>query len=149
ETQTLNEREWITNNIRQTGNVQAFVNWIIGAVLFTLLFLAGNTMSQSVRDRISELGVLKALGFRDASVALLVVVEAALLTFVGATLGLGLTGLIFPRVFGSIGGFGPTPLPVEAYLTGFGIALLMAVLSAAIPAFQARRLPVAEALAGR
>jgi putative ABC transport system permease protein len=48
---------------KQVGDVQTFVNYIIGAVLFTLLFLTGNTMSQSVRDRIPELGVLKAVGF--------------------------------------------------------------------------------------
>ena len=60
------EREGVSHlAARQVGDVQMFVNSIIGAVLFTLLFLAGNTMSQSVRDRIPEFGVLKTLGFSD------------------------------------------------------------------------------------
>ena len=46
ETATLNEREYVVAQLRQVGDVQMFVNSIIGAVLFTLLFLAGNTMSQ-------------------------------------------------------------------------------------------------------
>ena len=49
ETTTLNEREYVVAQLRQVGDVRMFVNSIIGAVLFTLLFLAGNTMSQSVR----------------------------------------------------------------------------------------------------
>ena len=76
ETTTLNEREYVTAQIRQVGDVRTFVNYIIGAVLFTLLFLAGNTMSQSVRDRIPEFGVLKTLGFSDRSVWLLIAAEA-------------------------------------------------------------------------
>jgi putative ABC transport system permease protein len=149
ETQTQNEKEWLANSLRQTGNVKMFVNSIIGAVMFTLLFLAGNTMSQSVRDRVSELAVLKALGFRDTAVSLLVFAESTLLAVIGAAMGLAATALVFPRVFGSLGGFGPTPLPVEVYLNGLGVAVLMAALSAAIPALQARQLTVAEALAGR
>ena len=61
----MNEREYVVAQLRQVGDVRMFVNSIIGAVLFTLLFLAGNTMSQSVRDRVPELGVLKTLGFSD------------------------------------------------------------------------------------
>jgi len=148
ETQTLNEKEWITNALRQTGDVRFFVDAIIGAVMFTLLFLAGNTMAQSVRDRLAELGLLKALGFRDGTVALLVVLESTALALVGATLGLAASALTFPTVFGSLGAFGPTPLPLEVHVAGLGIALLMAILSAAIPALEARRLTVAEALAG-
>ena len=83
ETTTLNEREYVVAQLRQVGDVRMFVNSIIGAVLFTLLFLAGNTMSQSVRDRVPELGVLKTLGFSDTAVSVLVVVEASLLCLVG------------------------------------------------------------------
>jgi putative ABC transport system permease protein len=90
ETMTMNERAWFAANARQAGDVQMFVNSIIGAVLFTLLFLAGNTMSQSVRDRLTELGVLKAVGFGDTSVWLLIVAEAAVLSCVGAALGLAM-----------------------------------------------------------
>jgi putative ABC transport system permease protein len=87
ETTTLNDREYVASQFRQVGDVRMFVNSIIGAVLFTLLFLAGNTMSQSVNDRVPELGVLKTLGFGDNAILLLVVVEAALLCLVAAAIG--------------------------------------------------------------
>ena len=148
ETTTMNEREWITNSIRQVGNVEMFIDSIIGAVLFTLLFLAGNTMSQSVRDRLPEWGVLKALGYTDGTVWLLVILESAVLTLVAAAIGLAAAASIFPTVFRSLG-TGPMSLPWPVYAVGFGIALLLALVSATIPASRARRLTVTEALSGR
>jgi putative ABC transport system permease protein len=148
ETMTMNERAWISNSIRQVGNIEMFIESIIGAVLFTLLFLAGNTMSQSVRDRLPEWGVLKALGYTDAAVWLLVVLESAVLTLIAAAIGLAAAASIFPTVFRSLGA-GPIALPWHVYAVGFGLALLLALVSATIPASRARRLSVSEALAGR
>jgi putative ABC transport system permease protein len=148
ETTSMNEKEYLVSQLRQIGDVQMFVNSIIGAVLFTLLFLAGNTMSQSVRDRVPEFGVLKTLGFSDASVWLLVVIEAVVLCVVAAATGLAIAAWIFPRVFGSLG-LGPIPLSLDVYVVGFGIALLLAALSASIPASRVRRLTIVEALSGR
>lgn len=148
ETTTMNEKEYLASQLRQVGDVQLFVNSIIGAVLFTLLFLAGNTMSQSVRDRVPEFGVLKTLGFSDASVWLLVVIEAIVLCVVAAAIGLTIAAWVFPRVFTSLG-LGPIPLSIGVYEVGFGIAVLLAALSASIPALRVRRLTIVEALSGR
>ena len=149
ETTTLNEREYVVAQLRQVGDVRMFVNSIIGAVLFTLLFLAGNTMSQSVRDRIPELGVLKTLGFSDTAVSALVVVEASLLCALAAAIGLSIAAAVFPTVFASLRFAGPIPLPLKVWGIGFGIALLLGALSALIPAIHARRLTIVEALSGR
>ena len=65
ETLTQNETEYAQAQLRQLGDVGAMVNAIVGAVLFTLLFLTGNTMRQAVRERIPELAVLKAIGYSD------------------------------------------------------------------------------------
>ena len=148
ETTTLNERAWFAANARNIGDVQRFVNWITGAVLFTLLFLAGNTMSQSVRDRLSELGVLKALGFANDKVWVLIVAEAVLLSSVAAVLGLAIATAVFPLIFKSLAG-APGSMPVRVYWIGLALALLLSVLSATLPAIRAGRLTVVEALSGR
>ena len=148
ETTTLNERAWFAANARNIGDVQQFVNWIIGAVMFTLLFLAGNTMSQSVRDRLSELGVLKALGFANNTVWVLIIAEAALLSAIAAALGLAVAAAVFPMVFKSLAG-APGSMPERVYIIGFTLALLLSVLSATLPAIRAGRLTVVEALSGR
>ncbi len=149
ETTTLNEREYVVAQLRQVGDVQMFVNSIIGAVLFTLLFLAGNTMSQSVRDRVPELGVLKTLGFSDTAVWLLVVVEAAVLCLFAAAIGLAIAAAVFPTVFGSLQIHGPIPLPAGVWAIGFGIALLLARAQRIAARARARRLTIVEALSGR
>jgi putative ABC transport system permease protein len=148
ETNTMNEKEYVRAQLRQVGDVQFFVNAILGAVLFTLLFLAGNTMSQSVRDRVSEFGVLKTVGFGNGTVLALVVAEALTLCAIAAVLGLGLASLAIPRVFGALG-FGPMPLGGAVLVQGLGIAVLLAVLSATLPAFKAVRLTIADSLAGK
>lgn len=148
ETSTMNEREYLTTQLRQIGNVRLFVGYIIFAVLFALLFLAGNTMAQSVRDRVPELGVLKTLGFTDTTVWVLVVVEASILCVVAAGLGLTLAAVLFPRIFGALNIVGPIPLPGIVWAAGFAIAFGLAALSALFPALRARRLTIVEALAG-
>jgi putative ABC transport system permease protein len=148
ETSTMIEREWFASMSRNVGDVQMFVNWIVGAVLFTLLFLAGSTMSQSVRDRLSEFGVLKALGFGDTRVWMMIVAEAVLLSLVAAVLGLAGAAAVFPAVFKSVAGATGT-LPLRIVPAGVAIALLLAATSATLPAARARRLTIVQALSGR
>jgi putative ABC transport system permease protein len=123
---------------------------IVGCLLFMLLFLTGNTMMQSVRERIPELAVLKALGFSDEGLLALVVSEAVLLCVLAGLAGLGIIQilgryyyLVFPGVAGLF------LMTWESFLTGMGFALLTAFLSSAIPAWRAKRLNVVDALAGR
>ncbi len=123
------------------------VNAIVGAVMFTLLFLTGNTMMQSVRERIPELAVLKTLGFTDGAVTTLVLAESAFLCLFAALLGLGIAALIFPVARYIVGG--QVLLPGTVFLTGSIAALLLALLSGLPPAWRANRLTVVDALAGR
>jgi putative ABC transport system permease protein len=147
ETQTMNDKDYLVQQLRQIGNVQFFVNAILGAVLFTLLFLTGNTMMQSVRDRIPELGVLKSVGFTDFAVFWTVLVESAVLCVTAALVGLGIAALVFPSMFQSVGLNVAMPLPPAVWMIGVGIAVLLAAIIALIPARRATRLTIAEAIA--
>jgi putative ABC transport system permease protein len=147
ETKTQNEQEFLQAQLKQLGNISFMVNAIVGAVMFTLLFLTGNTMMQSVRERIPELAVLKTLGFTDGVVTALVLSESALLCVIAALVGLGLAAAIFP-VAGSL--IGATLLmPMGAVVAGIVAALLLALVSGGPPAWRASRLAVVDALAGR
>lgn len=148
ETETLTEKEFVRAQINQIGDIGFFVNAIIGAVLFTLMFVTGNTMMLSVRERIPELAVLKTYGFTDNAVIALVATEALILCGVAAGIGLTLAALIFPGLFASIGA--PTlPLPRIVFVTGLGLAVLLGLLSSISPAWRIRRLRLVDALAGR
>lgn len=147
ETLTQDEKEYIQGQIRQLGDISSLVNAIAGAVFFTLLFLTGNTMTQSVRERIPELAVLKAIGFSDRSVALLILAEATLLCAVAAVLGLLAAAALFPAT--AAWGIAGTSLPPQVIAMGLLIAAALALISALPPAWRARRLQIVDALAGR
>jgi len=146
-TLTQNDRDWIRSRVDRLGNIDFFVTSVVGAALFTLLFLTGNTMSQSVVERIPELAVLKALGFSNLSVFLLVLLEAVLLCVVGALAGLAITAALFPALTEALQL--PIQLPWRSLALGVGIALLVALASSLWPALRAKRLSVIDGLAGR
>jgi len=147
ETQTQNEAEYAQAQLRQIGDIGVMVNAIVGAVLFTLLFLTGNTMMQSVRERIPELAVLKAIGFSDRMVTILILLESVLLCLVAALLGLAVAAAVFP-VTESLG-IGGGALPSRVIVMGVAIALLLALVSGVPPARRVQRLTIVDALAGR
>jgi putative ABC transport system permease protein len=147
ETKTQTEKEFAAAQVKQLGDIGFMVNAIVGAVMFTLLFLTGNTMMQSVRERIPELAVLKTVGFSDGKVTALVLAESILLCVFAALIGLGLAAMIFPAA-GSLG-LGKVVLPGIVLVSGTLAALALALVSGLPPAIRAKRLAVVDALAGR
>ena len=150
ETRTQTENAAIQSQLKQLADINFITNAIVGAVMFTLLFLTGNTMMQSVRERIPELAVLKTLGFSDGLVSLLVLLESLLLCLFAAVVGLILSNVAIKLVGAFAGGiFGSGELPPIVVIDGFVIAAVLAVVSGMAPALRARRLNIVDALAGR
>jgi putative ABC transport system permease protein len=147
ETKTQNEQEFAQATLKQLGDISFMVNAIVGAVMFTLLFLTGNTMMQSLRERIPEFAVLKTLGFTDGAVTTMVLAESTLLCVVAALAGLGLAALIFPATRTLIGF--QILMPLSVFGIGAIAAIALALLSGLPPALRANRLAVVDALAGR
>jgi putative ABC transport system permease protein len=148
ETETQSEKDWLRAQIAQIGDIGFFVNAIIAAVMFALLFVTGNTMMQSVRERVPELAVLKTYGFSNTGIVSLVVAESLLLCSVAAVIGIGIAAAISPPLYREFGAGGLNlPLPVVGM--GLGLAAVFAVASALLPALRAQRLSIVDALAGR
>jgi putative ABC transport system permease protein len=147
ETVTQDEKAYVQGQLRQLGDVSLMANAIVAAVLFTLLFLTGNTMMQSVRERTSELGILKTVGFSDRSVTGLVLLESVLLCVLAASLGLAAAAAVFPVVAAL--GIGGSALPLKVVAAGLVMAVVLAVASGLPPALRAQRLAIVDALAGR
>ena len=146
ETKTEPQGAFVQGFANQTGNIALIVASILGAVFFTILLVTGSTMSQAVRERIGELGVLKAIGFTNGQVLTLVLAESCLLTVLGGVLGLGLAVLMTSRGDPTGGMLPLFYLPTHDVLVGLGISLALGVLTGIFPAQLAMRLRVAEAL---
>jgi putative ABC transport system permease protein len=149
ETRTQPEKEFAVGFARQIGDLGALVTRILVAVFFALLILTGNTMAQSIRERIPELAILKTLGFPDSTVTGLVLAEAALLLVLGAALGMAAAAGLLPVVNGSTGGrFPPLFVSAGTWLLAAAIALGLALVIGLPPAWRVRRLRIVDALAG-
>ena len=147
ETSTSTEQAFVQAFAAQIGDIGAMMTAIMAAVLFTILLVAANTMGQSVRERTSELAVLKTLGFTDRSVLTLVLVESVLLAVVGGGLGLGLSWLIIQQGGDPTGGLLPAFfVPPRDLLLGAGLILFLGVACGIVPGVQAVRLRIVDAL---
>ncbi|TXH06320.1 MAG: FtsX-like permease family protein [Nevskiaceae bacterium] len=148
ETRTDTEKAFNQGFIKQLGDIGLIIRSILGAVFFTLLFLTGNTMMQSVRERIPELAVLKTLGYSDPLVLALVLGESLLLTLIAALVGLGLATILLPGMAAHLPGFSGLTITAQAAVAALGIATLLAIVVGLPPALRAMRLDIVTALSG-
>ena len=146
ETETSTEKAFMQGFAKQIGNIGKILTSVLTAVFFTILLVTGNTMAQSVRDRTSELAVLKTLGFTDARVLLLVLAESFALATLGGGLGLGLGWLMVQAGDPTNGGLPIFFLPAKDLWLGAGMALALGFVSGLLPAVQAMRLRIVDAL---
>jgi putative ABC transport system permease protein len=146
ETKTEPEGAFVQAFASQLGNITLIVAAIMGMVFFTILLVTGNTMAQAVRERVGELGVLKAIGFSNGQMLALVLAESCLLTVLGGALGLGLAWLVISRGDPTSGLLPMFYFPTRDLLLGAGISLALGLVTGIFPALQAMRLRVADAL---
>jgi putative ABC transport system permease protein len=149
ETKTQTEKDFNISFVKQIGDIGLIVRWILFAVFFTLLLVVGNTMAQSVRERIPELAVLKTLGFTDGSVLALVLAEALALCLSGGLIGMVLASLAGAMVEKGTGGQFQLHLVGSVWLLGVAAIVLLSLAVGLLPGLRARRLRIVDALAGR
>ncbi len=146
ETKTQTESAFAASWVKQFGNIEFLILVIGSVVFFTLLLVTGNTMAISVRERTGELAILKAIGFKDGSILLLVLGEALTIALFGGILGLGLAIAAIPVLGTSLSGMLPNLILSKSILAaGLGFALLVGATSGILPGIGAMRLRVVEA----
>lgn len=146
ETKAETEGAFVAGFAQQIGDIGAIMKAVLGAVFFTILLVAGNTMAQSVRERTGELGVLKSLGFNNEQVLLMVLAESLLMSVLGGALGLGIAWALISRGDPTNGALPMFYLPVDDLLRGFLLTAILGLVTGILPAWQAMRLQIAEAL---
>lgn len=145
ETRTDSEKAFNQAFMKQLGDIGLIIESILGAVFFTLLFLTGNTMMQSVRERVPELAVLKTIGFSDRTMLSLVLAESLLLCTIAALIGLAVATLLMPGLAAKMPGL---KMSSEVWMLGVGLSALLAAVVGLPPAWRAMRLDIVNALAG-
>jgi len=146
ETKTETEKAFVKGFAEQMGNIGAIVVAILTAVFFTILLVAGNTMSQAVRERTAELGVLKAVGFTDVQVLMLVLAESMLISVVGGVIGVAIGWLTVSAGDPTHGALPVFFFPPEDMIAAIVFIVVLGLITGALPALQALRLNAVEAL---
>ena len=147
ETKTSSERAFAQSWINQIGNVGAIISVVVSAVFFTMLLVTANTMAQSIRERTAELAVMKTLGFTGGQVLGLVLAESLLITVVGGGIGLLLARTLAAGAHRSLQQYLPLlSIPTSAYVTAVAFMIGLGLLAGAMPAWQAWRLRITDAL---
>ncbi|MEJ0035739.1 MAG: ABC transporter permease [Gammaproteobacteria bacterium] len=144
ETTTQSEGDLLAGQLQQAADLDFIVGGIIGAVFFAMLFATGALMMQAIRERVPELAVLKTMGFSDRQVMGLILAESLTFCVFAAAVGLGIAGALLPLAHGLIG---IASMPLIVLEAGLGFAVLLALISGAVPAWRGLRLQIASALA--
>jgi putative ABC transport system permease protein len=146
ETKTATEKAFVSDWAKQIGDIGAIMIAIAAIVLFFILFVAGNAMAQSIRERTNELGVLKTIGFSDGRILLLVLLESCVIAIVGGGIGLTLSWLIIAQGDPTNGMLPIFHFPTRDLILGVALVLLLGIGTGLLPAFQAGRLKIVDAL---
>jgi putative ABC transport system permease protein len=146
ETRTTTEKGFMEGFATQVGDIGTIMIAISSVVLFMFGLVAASTMAQSVRERTSELAVLKTLGFPDGAILALVLAESLSIVLVGGGVGLGLAWLFVQNGDPSGGMLPSFELSVRDVMIGVGLMLTMGFLAGVMPAFGAMRLRITDAL---
>ena len=146
ETKADTEMAFMQGFAKQVGNIGAIMIAILSAVFFIILLVAGNTMAQSVRERINEIGVLKSLGFRNGQVLGMVLAESCLMAALGGGLGLGLAWVMIASGDPTGGALPIFYFPLDDLAMGVALVLGLGLAAGLFPALQAGRMQIAIAL---
>jgi putative ABC transport system permease protein len=149
ETKTQTEKDWNLGFAKQIGDIGLIVRWILFAVFFTLLLVVGNTMAQSVRERVPELAVLKTLGFSDGTVLGFIMAETTALCLIGGAIGMSLATALGWVIQQRAGTQFPLSVDGQVWVAGAIAVVLLSIAVGLLPALRAKRLKIVDALAGR
>jgi putative ABC transport system permease protein len=149
ETRTVTESDSIAGGLSELGDVRGIVLSLCSIVLLTVLLIAANSMAMTVRERLSEVAVLRTLGFTPMQVAAMLFGECGLIGLAGGALGAGVAlwlfggGLTLGAVLGGVGYLWVSP---AIALEALGVAVALCLLSGLLPILSAIRTAPALAL---
>ncbi|PYR95219.1 MAG: hypothetical protein DMF84_01890 [Acidobacteria bacterium] len=147
ETKTNTEKAFVSDWAKQVGDIGKIMMWIVAMAMFTILLVSGNTMAQAIRERTNELAVLKTLGFGDARILSMVLLESFVIALVGGGLGLALSYTFITLTGDPTHGLLPAfYFPTPSLIAGVVLVAALGIASGFLPAWQASRLRIVDAL---
>jgi putative ABC transport system permease protein len=151
-TRTETEKEMQNGFVSMLGNVKLLVTSIGTIIVLVILLIAGNTMAMTARERVTEIAVLRTLGFQKTTILGLILGESVLLSLFGGILGVGFFVLAFPGfrqglLYSPMGGFaGGMRLFPEVVAVAFAVSVLVGLLAGLVPAIRSAQRSIPDGL---
>jgi len=151
-TKAMSEKQFQLQFTEMMGNVKLFIRAVMIAVLFVIVLIVANTIAMSARERVTEIAVMRALGFLQGHVLSIVLLETVVLSLLGGIVGALLS---VPLIQGLAAGMKHTPVAPFAYnfrvtgatlLTAFLVSVGIGVVSGIVPAIRSSRIKVVDGL---
>lgn len=149
ETSSEDENAFVSNFVQATGNIPGLLRVISIVVVFIITMIGGNTVMMSFRERIGELAIFKAIGFRSNRVFLIVLAESVLLALFGSLLGIVPVTVVltaFPIRGLFLGPMGAITVSPYGVIGALSMAAIIGLCAGLWPAYQALRLRTVDAL---
>ncbi len=150
ETLSMTENAFNLNMMKMFGDYSTMIHSISAAVLVAILIVTANTMAMAIRERTTQISVMRALGFRAGQILSLLMAEGLILSLLGSALGI-VMALLAASAASQVAGellpwmadFFITP---DTMLLCVLMTLGLGMLSTFIPAYRASRRPITEGL---
>jgi putative ABC transport system permease protein len=149
QTRTETEQAFALSFVSFLGNVKMFLLSVSAAVTFTILLVSANTMAMSVRERVREVGILKTLGFTPGGILGIILGEAGAIALAGGAIGCLLAALLCSLIRKGpafIVQLKTLTIQPSVAVVCLAVAVCIGLASSLIPAWQASRTSIVEAL---
>jgi putative ABC transport system permease protein len=148
ETRTMTESDALASGLSALGNIRAIVFALCAVVVLTVLLIAANSTAMMVRERISEVAVMRSLGFSRGAISILLFGECGLIGAVGGLIGASIALWMFRdgvTLGAALGGQGALWVTPQQALDALIVAVAVSLVSGFVPVFEALRISPAMA----
>jgi putative ABC transport system permease protein len=151
-TRSETEKEFQNAFVSMLGNVKAFLTFLCVLIVAVILLIAANTMAMSARERVTEIAVLRTLGFEKTTILGMILAEAVVLSLFGGLFGVAVYVAIFPgfrnMVLNSPMGFYAAGMQLfpSVVAVAFGVTVLVGILAGLVPAIRSAQRSIPDGL---
>jgi putative ABC transport system permease protein len=152
-TKTLTEKQFQAQFLEMMGNVKGLIRWISLIILFAVTLIVANTVAMSARERVTEIAVLRVLGFRRSHILGFILSESVLMSILGGIMGILLAKfLLIPAI---VAGGSKTSLSVflinfrvtpQVFLGAFLVSVGIGIIAGFIPALRSSQIKIVDGL---
>lgn len=152
-TKTLTEKQFQASFMEMMGNIKGLIRWISLIILFAVTLIVANTVAMSARERVTEIAVMRTLGFRPGHILGFILTESVLMALLG-----GLFGVVLAKwaiIPGMVKALATTPMApfllnfrvsLEILGAAFVVAVGVGVIAGFVPAISSSRIRIVDGL---